>query len=61
MFIGHNYYVKHKCVKVNIDSILKPQMKCESMKACKNTQAKHMRGFTLLPNPNVIEIKKNTW
>ena len=35
--------VKHKCVKANLDSILKPQLKCESMKACKNTQAKHMR------------------
>ena len=43
VFIGPNYYVKHKCVKANLDLILEHQMKCGSMKACKNTQAKHMR------------------
>ena len=43
VFIGPNYYVKHKCVKENLDPILEHQMKCESMKACKSTQAKHMR------------------
>ena len=43
VFIGPNYYVKHKCVKENLDPILEHQMKCESMKACKRTQAKHMR------------------
>ena len=43
VFIGPNYYVKHKCVKANLDPILEHQMKSESMKACKSTQAKHMR------------------
>ena len=43
VFIGPNYYVKHKCVKTNLNPILEHQMKCESMKACKSTQAKHMR------------------
>ena len=43
VFIGPNYYVKHKCVKANLDPILEHQMKCESMKACKSTQAKQMR------------------
>ena len=43
VFIGPNYYVKHRCVKVNLDPILEHQMKCEYMKACKSTQAKHMR------------------
>ena len=43
VFIGPNYYVKQRCVKVNLDLILEHQMKCESMKACKSTQAKHMR------------------
>ena len=42
VFIGPNYYVKHKCVKANLDPILEHQMS-ESMKACKRTQAKHMR------------------
>ena len=56
VFIGPNYYVKHICVKVNLDPILEHQMKCKSMKACKRTQAKHMRGFILLLNPNVVEI-----
>ena len=37
VFIGPNYYVKHKCVKENLDPILEHQMKCESMKACKRT------------------------
>ena len=60
MFIGPNYYVKHKCVKENLDPILEHQMKCESMKACKIIQAKPMRGIILLPNPNVIEIQQNT-
>ena len=60
VFIGPNYYVKHICMKVNLDPILEHQMKCESIKACKSTQAKHMRGFILLPNPNVIEIQQNT-
>ena len=57
MFIGPNYYVKHICVKANLSPILEHQMKCESMKACKSTQAKHVRGFILLPNLNVIEIQ----
>ena len=35
VFIGPNYYVKHICMKVNLDPILEHQMKCESMKACK--------------------------
>ena len=62
VFIGHKYYyVKCKCMKANLDPILEHQMKCESMKACKSTQAKHMRGFILIPNPNAIEIQKNTW
>ena len=61
MFIGPKYYVKHICVKVNLDIILEYQMKCDYMKACKSTQAKHMRGLILLPNPNIIEIQKNTW
>ena len=43
VFIGPNYYVKHKCVKANLDPILEHQMKCESMKVYKSTQAKHMR------------------
>ena len=43
VFIGPNRYVKHICVKENLDPILEHQMKCESMKACKSTQAKHMR------------------
>ena len=43
VFIGPNYYVKHICVKANLDPILEHQMKCESMKTCKSTQAKHMR------------------
>ena len=60
VFIGPNYYVKYKCVKENLDLILEHQMKCESMKACKSTQAKHMREFILVPNPNVLEIKQNT-
>ena len=60
MFIGPNYYVKHTCMKENLDPILEHQMKCESMKASKCTQAKHMRGFILLPNLNVIEIQQNT-
>ena len=59
VFIGPNYYVKHICVKVNLDPILEHQMKCESMRARKSTQAKHMRGFILLPNPNFIEIQQN--
>ena len=45
MFTGPNYYVKHRCMKANLDPILEHQMKCESMKACKITQAKHMGGF----------------
>ena len=44
MFIGPNYYMKHVYVKVNLDPILQHQMKCESMKARKSTQAKHVRG-----------------
>ena len=60
VFIGPNYYVKHICVKVNLDPILEHQMKFESMRACNSTQAKHMRGFILIPNLNVIEIPKNT-
>ena len=60
VFIGPNYYVKHRCVKENLDQILEHQMKCESMKACKSTQAKHMRGFILVPNIDVIEIQQNT-
>ena len=43
VFIGPNYYVKHKCVKENLDPILENQMKCESMKACKSTQDKQTR------------------
>ena len=43
VFIGPNYYVKHRCMEENLDPILEHQMKCESMKACKSTQAKHMR------------------
>ena len=43
VFIRPNYYVKQKCVKENLDPILEHQIKCESMKACKSTQAKHMR------------------
>ena len=43
VFIGPNYYVKHKCVKANLDPISEHQIKCESMKACKSTQVKHMR------------------
>ena len=43
VFIGPNYYMKHRCVKTNLDPILEHQMKCESMKACKSTQVKHMR------------------
>ena len=43
VFIGPNYYVKQKCVKANLDPVLEHQMKCESIKACKITQAKHMR------------------
>ena len=39
VFIVSNYYVKHKCVKENLDSILKPQLKCESMKACKTIKS----------------------
>ena len=42
-FIGPNYYVKHRCLKENLDLILEHKLNCESMKACKNTQAKHMR------------------
>ena len=61
VFIGPNYYVKHICMKVNLDPILEHQMKCESMKACKRTQAKHMRGLILIPNLNVLEFKQNTW
>ena len=61
MFIGPNYYMKHIYVKANLDPILEHQMKCESMKVCKRTQAKHMRGFILIPNKNVIKIQKNTW
>ena len=60
VFIGSNYYMKYICMKVNLDPTLEHQMKCESMKSCKRTQAKHMRGFILLPNPNVLEIQKNT-
>ena len=56
MFIGPNYYVKQKCMKENLGPILEHQMKCESMKACKSTQAKHMRGFILDSDLNVIEI-----
>ena len=43
VFIGLIYYVKHKCVKENLDPILEHQIKCESMKECKSTQEKHMR------------------
>ena len=43
VFIGPNYYVKHRCMKANLDPILEHQMKCESIKACKSTQDKHMR------------------
>ena len=43
VFIETNYNVKHRCMKENLDPILEHQMKCESMKACKSTQAKHMR------------------
>ena len=32
VFIGPNYYVKHKCMKENLDPILEYQMKCESIK-----------------------------
>ena len=53
VFIGPNYYVKHRCVKENLDPVLEHQMKCESMKACKSTQAKHMRDSILLPNSNI--------
>ena len=35
VFIGPNYYVKHICMKENLDPILEHQIKCESMKACK--------------------------
>ena len=58
VFIWPNYYVKQRCVKANLDPILEHQMKCESRKACKSTQAKYMRGFILLPNLNVIDIQK---
>ena len=61
VFIVPNYYMKYKCMKANLDPILEHQIKCESMKACKSAQAKHMRGFVLLPNPNFIEIQQNTW
>ena len=60
VFIGTNYDVKYRCMKANLDLILEHQIKCESMKACKSTQAKHMRGFILLPNLNVIEIQKKS-
>ena len=43
VFIESNYYVRHKCMKENLDPILEHQMKCESMKAYKRTQAKKMR------------------
>ena len=43
VFIRPNYYLKHRCVKENLDPILEHQMKCESMKECKSTQAKHIR------------------
>ena len=43
VFIGLNFYVKHIFMKVNLDSILEDQMKCESRKVCKSTQAKHER------------------
>ena len=60
VFIGPNYYVKHRCMKTNLELILEHQMKCKSMKACKSTQAKNMRRFILLPNKNIIEIQQNT-
>ena len=44
VFIRPNYYVKQIFLKENLDPILKHQMKCESLKSCKSTQAKHMRG-----------------
>ena len=43
VFIEPYYYLKHRCVKENLDPILEHQMKCESMKACKSTQVKYMR------------------
>ena len=58
VFIEPNYYVKHVSMKVNLDPILEHQMKCKSMKACKITQAKHMRGFFLLPKSKCYQDPK---
>ena len=60
VFIGPNYYVKQKCMKESLNPILEHQMKCESMKACKNTQAKHMR-FYFSFKSKCYEDQKNTW